>query len=330
MPRIRRMIRPLLAALLLAALAAVPPASPGSQMAPTAPFRLTIDNIMRGDELIGTSPSDVQWSFDGRILYFRWKKPGAKAAELYAWAKSDPAPHSITAEEMMKRPPAASIRSGRGFGGFGGPGGGAQAIFDKAKRRALLIENGDVKLRDLKTGNIRTLLATDEREAGVRFSFDEKKIVYTAADNIFVMALDGGELRQMTSFTKRAAPAGPAGPAGSGRTTDADKWYQDQQSGLFQALKRGGGEGRPMPMGAPRGQGQGPASRRRAFVLAENQSVAGLDLSPDESQAVFTVSEPAADIRSTIVPNYVTKSGYTEDIASRPKAAYASTRSSRM
>ncbi|MDD8027387.1 MAG: S9 family peptidase, partial [Acidobacteriota bacterium] len=70
--------------------------------------------------------------------------------------------------------------------------------------------------------------------------------------------------------------------------------------------------------------------RRRAFVLAENQSVAGLDLSPDESQAVFTVSEPAADIRSTIVPNYVTKSGYTEDIASRPKAAYASTRSSRM
>ena len=37
-----------------------------------------------------------------------------------------------------------------------------------------------------------------------------------------------------------------------------------------------------------------------------------------------------ADIRPTIVPNYVTRSGYTEDIPSRSKAAYSWTRSGRM
>jgi dipeptidyl aminopeptidase/acylaminoacyl peptidase len=78
------------------------------------------------------------------------------------------------------------------------------------------------------------------------------------------------------------------------------------------------------------GAGARPMARRRPFPLAENQTVSGLDLSADESQVVFTVSEPVADIRQTIVPNYVTRSGYTEDIPSRPKAAYSWTRSGRM
>ncbi len=45
---------------------------------------------------------------------------------------------------------------------------------------------------------------------------------------------------------------------------------------------------------------------------------------------MLTVSEPVADVRPTIVPSYLTRSGYTEDIPSRPKAAYSWTRSGRM
>jgi dipeptidyl aminopeptidase/acylaminoacyl peptidase len=288
-----------------------------------APFRMTIDNIMRGEDMIGQSPSAIQWSYDSQILYFRWKKPGEKTAELYALGRADAAPHKITAEEMIKRPPAAGAGRGMpGFGGFGGRGGGAQAVFDKARRRALILEGGDVKLMDIKTEAIRPLLTTDARETGVRFSFDEKKVVYALDNNIFLLSLEDGSLRQMTSFIK--PPAAEPRPA-----TDIDKWYQSQQSELFQALKRGGngmGE-RGMRGGAG---GPSPAARRKPYPLAGNQTVGGLDLSPDENKVLFSVFEPVADIRETIVPNYVTRSGYVEDIPGRSKAAYSWTRTSKL
>ena len=289
------------------------PAVLGGQESKPIPFRLTIDNIMRGDELIGQSPSNVQWSFDSRVLYFRWKKPGEKAVELYALGRNDAAPRKISADEMMKRPPASS-GGVLGFGGFRGFGGRAQAVFDKSRKRALIIEGGDVKLMDVKSGTLKPLLSTDVRETGIRFSADEKKVVFAVEDNLFLLSLEDGGLRQMTSFVKQP-------PAEGKKPTDIDKMYMDQQVELFQQFKKGGrGESRGFGPGAG---GPPSAPRRKPFPLAGEQSVGGLELSPDESHVVFTFFEAAPDVHETIVPNYVTKSGYVEEIPGRPKAAYS-------
>ena len=37
-------------------------------------FQLTIDNIMRGPNLVGTEPAQVRWSGDGSKIYFQWKQ----------------------------------------------------------------------------------------------------------------------------------------------------------------------------------------------------------------------------------------------------------------
>ncbi|MDQ3745681.1 MAG: alpha/beta fold hydrolase, partial [Acidobacteriota bacterium] len=58
--------------------------------------------------------------------------------------------------------------------------------------------------------------------------------------------------------------------------------------------------------------------RRRPFTLSAGQSVAGLLLSPDGTYVVAIVAEPSAG-RNTIVPNYVSDSGYTEEIQGRTK-----------
>ena len=44
-----------------------------------------------------------------------------------------------------------------------------------------------------------------------------------------------------------------------------------------------------------------------------------LALSPDNKYVVATISEPATNAKNTIVPNFVTESGYTEDIPGRTK-----------
>jgi len=319
---IRPSLRFSIAALLFAVLTpALGPAQTASTPGP-APFKMAIDNIMRGNDLVGTEPSGIGWSAEGSRLYFRWKKPAEKQAELYFITKLDLIPRKTTPEEMQKLPmlPTGGARGG-GFGMFGGGG----MELSKDRKRALVNQGGDIGLLDLSTGKTTPIVTTDARESNVKFAGGETKIAYTSEDNLYLYSLADRSLRQMTSFSRRtSAPAAPAR-----KPDETGKWYTDQQTELFQQFKqgldRGGARGEGMMMGQ-RGGGAlpAPASRRRPFVLESNQSVQGLDLSPDEKFALFVISEPNPNERGTIVPSYVTRSGFTEDINSRAKAGYPS------
>jgi len=37
---------------------------------------LTVESMMRGPDLVGTAPFNVQFSPDARYVYFRWRQPG--------------------------------------------------------------------------------------------------------------------------------------------------------------------------------------------------------------------------------------------------------------
>lgn len=292
-----------------------PAQTPAEKSVP--PFKMTIDNIMRGADLVGTEPSGTAWSGDGSKLYFRWKKPTEKQAEWYVITKSSATPLKTTAEEMQKLPalPAGGPRMG-GFGGFGG-----SFVFSKDRKKALTGQGGDIGLLDLTTGKTVSLIATDARKSNINFAFGEKKIYFTSEDNLYLFSLEDRGLRQMTSFARRTPPASVSRP------DELAKWYGDQQLDLFQQFKQnldrtGGGGGGQRGMGEF-GAAAGP-SRRRPYLLNDNQAVSQLELSPDEKYALFVLSEPNPEEKSTVVPNYVTRSGFTEDINGRTKAGYPS------
>src|SRR5580765_4368830 len=44
---------------------------------------LTVEKIMRDSKWIGTSPSNVYWSADGRSLYFNWNPDKSPADSVY-------------------------------------------------------------------------------------------------------------------------------------------------------------------------------------------------------------------------------------------------------
>jgi dipeptidyl aminopeptidase/acylaminoacyl peptidase len=277
-------------------------------------IKLSVDLIMKGEEFVGTEPSDPVWAVDGKTLYFRWKKPGAERAEQYAVTAANPVPKPVTAADLLKLPPLRSSAGGgmsRRYGGFGGMDGGMQ--FDKARRRAVFTQNGDIFLLDLATGKARQLTATDERKFGAGFTVDEKKIVFTMADNLFTLSLEDGLVRQLTAFTKKAPPVDK-------KPDEIDKWYADQQKELFKDLQ----SGFPFRGGMRGGMREGQAPqlpRPKPYVLKESQNAGGFELSPDEKIVTFSVYEQGEAQKSTIVPNYVTRSGYTETVESHAKAA---------
>jgi len=277
--------------------------------------KLSIDLIMKGEDFVGTPPSDVVWAVDGKTLYFQWKKPGAKKAEQYAVTAAAPVPRLVQPEEMIKRPPLRSETRGgmfRMYGGFGGMDGGIQ--FDRAKKRAVFTQNGDLFLLDVAIGKTRQLTATDERKSGARFASDQKSITFTMAGNLFLLSLDDGAIRQLTAFTQKAPPAAEKPDA-------IDKWYADQQKELFKDIQSGFRF--PGMRGALR-EGRVPQlPRAKPFVLKESQEVAEMELSPDEKYVTFMVYDRSGNGKPTIVPEYVTRSGYTETTESHPKAAYS-------
>jgi dipeptidyl aminopeptidase/acylaminoacyl peptidase len=55
--------------------------------------------------------------------------------------------------------------------------------------------------------------------------------------------------------------------------------------------------------------------KRKPFNLTTGQNVGGLTLSPDGKYVIATITQPATGAKNIIVPNFLTESAYTEDIA---------------
>src|SRR5690606_22176626 len=61
------------------------------------------------------------------------------------------------------------------------------------------------------------------------------------------------------------------------------------------------------------------AKRPRTLYLRQGERLAQLSVSPNGRYLLFTTALQAPAARQTIVPNYVTVSGYTEDLTVRTK-----------
>ncbi|HXG68081.1 MAG TPA: hypothetical protein VNO70_23495 [Blastocatellia bacterium] len=70
-------------------------------------FALTIDNIMRGPELVGYEPRAVRWSGDSRRIYFQWKQasdPRDKDFDIYVVNRDGSGLKKLTEEEAENAP----------------------------------------------------------------------------------------------------------------------------------------------------------------------------------------------------------------------------------
>src|ERR1700694_2989310 len=65
---------------------------------------LTVEKIMRDPKWIGTSPSRIRWSDDGKKVYFNWNPKSADRSELYSITTSDTKPQKVSLVEQKELP----------------------------------------------------------------------------------------------------------------------------------------------------------------------------------------------------------------------------------
>ena len=102
---------------------------------PTPAAMLTIDSIMRGPKLVGASPSAVRWSKDSSKVYFTWQKAAEPRPATFSVNRDGTGLKQLTAEEART---LDVPQTGR---------------YDRARRRLLNAESGDIVLYDATTGD---------------------------------------------------------------------------------------------------------------------------------------------------------------------------------
>lgn len=256
-------------------------------MAQQALGELTVEKIMRDPKWIGTAPSNVNWSIDGKTIYFNWNPDNAPADSLYKITLQNRTPQKVSKKERLALPTR-----------FG--------TYNKAFTKFLYEKNGDLFLLDVISGKTTQFTNTVGRESGATFSADEKKIIYSYEQNLYAWEIGSGNVTQLTDFRRGKKQSTP--PA-----SDQEKWLKDDQLAHMEVIKE-----RYDKQNASRKNREEEEPTRPKVIYTDDKMVAQPQLTADGNFVVYRLTKNGGG-KNTIVPNYVTASGFTEDIPARTK-----------
>ncbi|MBS1831770.1 MAG: prolyl oligopeptidase family serine peptidase [Acidobacteria bacterium] len=257
-------------------------------------FELTIENIMRGPGLVGYEPTAVRWSQDGSKVFFSWKQaadPTLKPFDTYVVNRDGTGLRKLTEDEARLSAPPAQ----------GGD-------LSRDKKSTVYASAGDLYLMDSASGKARRITFTNDVESSPRFTRDSKRIAFVRNNNLYLMSLDSPMIEQLTDIRPAGSP-----PAEPKKGTESQEFLKKEERDILaivrdRALRREEEEAR-----------RKKDNPRKPYILQGRQTVASLQLAPDEKHVLAMILEPAADTKTAIVPNFVSESAYTEDLQTRNK-----------
>ena len=287
------------------------------QPTPAKKFELTVDSIMRGPDLVGYEPASVRWSQNSARVYFRWKRAGEprlKEMDTYVVSRDGSSLRKLSEDEARSAPPASGELS-------------------KDKKLTVFTDEGDVFLYDHAKNERRQVTRTTDVETNAHFTRDQKSIYFTRQNNLYVLALDGGSLVQMTDIRtggggsgsdRAASQVGGSGGGVTGgsdatqqRGTESQEFLKKEERALLEAVRERAAQREEQEAKRKKRE------QRKPFQIPVGQGIANLALSPDGAYVIATINEPSSGAKNAIVPNYVTEAAYTENIQSRNKVGDA-------
>jgi len=253
-----------------------------------AAFDLSVRNIMRGELLVGRSPNEVRWSPDSRHVFFRWRDPesGDTTTHVYRVAAGGGAPERL-ADSVARR----TVPPPRGR-------------WSRDARMQAFERDGDVFVVDTR-GVERRITDTPARESQPHLSRDGNTVFFVRDGNIHAVGLAGGPLRQLTDLRGEEEPRQ--------REAEAQRRnLQDRERELIAAVRDRVREREH------REALDSARIRVRPVFLGKNVSVSSAEVSPSGRYVLLGISDRSEPTR-TLVPNFVTEDGYTENLTARPK-----------
>jgi dipeptidyl aminopeptidase/acylaminoacyl peptidase len=276
-------------------LSALAPLGAQNTSAPSQ-FEFSIKNIMRGPEIVGRPPQDVRWTPDGRWIYFRWLEPGTSWREdlkpFRVRAVAGARPERLTPAQMDSMAPLV-----------------AEGDLSRNRLLRTVEHDGDLYVVDMRRSTVRRLTDTHDRESSPKFDASGQRVFFLRGDNAFAIDLADGTVRQLTDIRTGTPPrdSTPQGMRGA---------LEREQSALFDVIRDQ--LRRDSIQKAERERRD--SLRTKAFWLKRGERVATISISPNGRALLLVTTIRGPDsARQTIVPQYVTRTGYTDELRVRTK-----------
>jgi dipeptidyl aminopeptidase/acylaminoacyl peptidase len=262
------------------------------------PPPLTVDQIMQRPETwIGDWPGAPFWTDRGDHVYFEWNPRGRFDADsLFRVDPDGGEPVLVPAAERRTLPPP--------FAGWHAD----RLAYDGDFERHVFERDGDLFLYDLDDDRLTPLTRTLAAESGPRLTPDGARVVYRSGDNLFALDLETGATEQLTDL-RSGSEAKEAAPSAQ------DVYLEAQQLRLFDVLRER----------ARRDSLAEAAADRAAEALGlppafytGGKDVQQLQLDPTGRFVTFALAQDDGAAETRLL-DYVTRSGYAEEIQARPK-----------
>jgi dipeptidyl aminopeptidase/acylaminoacyl peptidase len=273
---------------LAALLAAAPCCSSLADVLPAGPATgsstpLTLEKIMADPDWIGPPVSSPFWSVDGKSVYYQLKRGGSPLSDLHRVALGS-GDDKVIADADLAVVDAA-------------------AVFDAAARRAAFVRNGDLFVRDVRTGRLTQITRGAQEKSAPQFSADGRLLSFRAGNDWQVHDFDSGLTLPAAQLLAEKDP--DAAP-------EADD-LRDFQLRTFSTLKRMHDDAETVKLRARTLRGVDASRAAAPFYLGSDVLIRGSYLSPDARWLLVVTSPKAADKgREGKLTRYVTESGYEE------------------
>ncbi|MGV7210789.1 prolyl oligopeptidase family serine peptidase [Oxalobacteraceae bacterium A2-2] len=157
-----RFPRPTAASALAATLAAALASLAASALA--APTPITLDQAMANPDWIGNPVESAWWGWDSRQVYYKQKRSGSQLRDTF-----------------LINGGAAKLVDGQQLAGIDT----AQVAYNRERTRAIVLRNGDLFERDLKTGALVQIVRGTSPAADAQYSADGKQVQFRVGSDWF-------------------------------------------------------------------------------------------------------------------------------------------------
>ncbi|WP_047415590.1 prolyl oligopeptidase family serine peptidase [Cellulophaga sp. Hel_I_12] len=247
---------------------------------------LTIKEIMQGDTFVGHLPSSVNWSQDGGTIYFDWNPVGATSDSLYGYSLKTATTNKV-AYAIEKDLPSRSFN------------------LNTSKTKKVYANSGDIFISDLSKNTRFQITNTKDYESNPYFVKNETEIAYTKSGDIYTWSIATGATTQITNFTDRKEKIE--------KKNAKDEWLQNDQLALFDVLRE-----RKEKRDERQKIRENREEKAPLEIYTDGKSIFNQQLSPNGDYVTYVAAKRAKN-DGTIMPDYVTESGYTENENTRSK-----------
>ena len=243
---------------------------------------LTLDTVMADPDWIGNPVEQAWWSLDGKTAMYQRKREGATIRDLWQVPVAGGAPVKV----------ADAARAGLDA---------ARPAYDATRTRAAFARNGDIFIRDLRSGALTQLTRTEAQESRPQWSRDGA-LVWRAGNDWYRWTAALGVVQ--ASNLQAADDPAKAPPADD---------LRDRQLRLIETLKTDRDRREAARAQELAWRRADPTRAPLPTYLGKNVEIADSALSPDGRWLLVVTTAKGADAgQGGRMPKYVTESGYEE------------------